>query len=89
MLKKIWPKDGVFSIPLIREITLILIIKVIVIFTIKHVYFSNPVPFDADHIFGEVQTSSSFNYNVDSTSNTDKNSILNTNVASEYSIIEE
>jgi len=53
MSKKWLPQNGIFAIPLIREITLILIIKVIVIFTIRHLYFSDPVPFNAEHIFGE------------------------------------
>lgn len=52
MFKAIFPKQGIFALPLIRELTVVLIIKVIIIFTIKHVYFSNPVPFDADHLFG-------------------------------------
>lgn len=46
MFKKWLPQQGIFSIPLMREIT--------VIFTIKHFYFSNPVPFNEDHLFGEV-----------------------------------
>jgi|GEM_PF-6113000 len=54
MFKKWLPQQGIFSIPLIREITLILIIKVIVIFAIKHFYFSEPVAFNEDHLFGEV-----------------------------------
>lgn len=86
MWKKMWPKEGIFSIPLIREIALILIIKVIVIFTIKHFYFSNPVPFDADHIFGEVQTSSAFNYSTDVTSNTNKVAILSSNTVTKDSV---
>lgn len=56
MIRKYLPQDGIFSIPLIREITLILIIKVIVIFTIKHFYFSDPVTFNEDHLFGEIAT---------------------------------
>lgn len=54
MFNKWLPQQGIFSIPLIREITVILIIKVLVIFAIKHFYFSNPVPFDENHLFGEV-----------------------------------
>ena len=54
MSKKWLPQQGIFSIPLIREITLILVIKLIVIFTIRHFYFSEPVSFNADHLFGEV-----------------------------------
>ncbi len=56
MFKKWLPQQGIFSIPLIREIALILIIKVIIIFTIKHFYFSNPVSFNEDHLFGEIST---------------------------------
>lgn len=56
MIKKYLPQNGIFSIPLIREITLVLIIKVIVIFTIKHFYFSDPVAFNEDHLFGEIAT---------------------------------
>ena len=55
MSTKRLPQKGIFSIPLIREITLILIIKLIVIFTIKYLYFSDPVPFNADHLFGETR----------------------------------
>jgi len=33
------PQQGIFSIPLIREVTLILVIKRIVLFTIQHFYF--------------------------------------------------
>jgi len=54
MFKKWLPQKGIFAIPLIREITLVLVIKVIVIFTIQHFYFSNPVSFNADHLFGKV-----------------------------------
>ncbi|HEY7864660.1 MAG TPA: hypothetical protein VIC51_01495 [Psychromonas sp.] len=54
MIKKYLPQDGIFSIPLIREITLVLIIKIIVIFTIKYFYFSDPIAFNEDHLFGEV-----------------------------------
>ena len=54
MLNKWLPQQGIFSIPLIREITLVLIIKLIVLFTIGHFYFSDPVQFNADHLFGEV-----------------------------------
>ncbi|WP_037027124.1 cytochrome oxidase putative small subunit CydP [Psychromonas aquimarina] len=54
MFKKLSAQQGIFSIPLIREIAVILIIKVIVIFTIKHFYFSNPVPFDEDHLSVEL-----------------------------------
>lgn len=54
MIKKHLPQHGIFSIPLIREITLILIIKIIVIFTIKYFYFSDPVAFNEAHLFGEV-----------------------------------
>ena len=54
MLKKWFPKKGIFSIPIIREITVILVIKVMVLFTIQYFYFSDPVPFNADHLFGEV-----------------------------------
>jgi hypothetical protein len=53
MFRKCLPKNGIFSIPLIREITLILVIKIVVIFTIQHFYFSDPVPFDPNHLFGE------------------------------------
>lgn len=56
MLKKWLPQQGIFSIPLIREITLILVIKLIVLFTIGHFYFSDPVAFNADHLFGEVDS---------------------------------
>ncbi|AGH81819.1 hypothetical protein PCNPT3_09405 [Psychromonas sp. CNPT3] len=55
MLKKWLPKKGIFSIPIIRELAVILIIKVMVLFTIQYFYFSDPVPFNADHLFGEVQ----------------------------------
>jgi len=54
MIKKYLPQHGIFSIPLIREITLILIIKIIIIFTIKYFYFSDPVAFNEDHLFGEI-----------------------------------
>lgn len=54
MIKKYLPQHGIFSIPLIREITLVLIIKVIVIFTIKYFYFSDPVAFNDAHLFGEI-----------------------------------
>lgn len=53
MFKKYLPENGIFSIPLIREITVILVIKIIVIFTIKHFYFSETLLFNADHLFGE------------------------------------
>lgn len=53
MFKKLLPRKGLFSIPLIREITIVLILKLIILFTIKHFYFSDPVPFSADHIFGD------------------------------------
>lgn len=53
MSNKWLPKNGIFSIPLIREITLVLVVKVIVIFTIRYLYFSEPVSFNADHLFGE------------------------------------
>ena len=59
MFKKWLPQQGIFSIPLIREITLVLVIKVIIIFTIQHFYFSDPIPFNADHLFGEVSSSES------------------------------
>ena len=59
MFKSWLPQHGIFSIPLIREIALILVIKVIVIFTIQHFYFSEPVTFNADHLFGEVSSSKS------------------------------
>lgn len=85
MLNKIWPKDGIFAIPLIREITLILIIKIIVIFTIKHLYFSNPVPFNADHLFGEIKTTSSATYSAGQVSNFNDNSLLNVNTNSAFS----
>ncbi|WP_094752274.1 cytochrome oxidase putative small subunit CydP [Psychromonas sp. CD1] len=55
MLNKLFPKQGIFSIPLVREIAVILIFKLMVLFTIQYFYFSDPVPFNADHIFGEVQ----------------------------------
>ncbi|MCW8994605.1 MAG: hypothetical protein OQK77_02195 [Psychromonas sp.] len=62
MFKKKWlPQNGIFSIPLVREIALILVIKVIVIFTIQHFYFSDPVPFNADHLFGKVSSSTATN----------------------------
>lgn len=54
MFKKLLPKKGLFSIPLIREITIVLILKLIILFTIKHFYFSDPVSFSADHLFGDV-----------------------------------
>ncbi|MFQ3176261.1 MAG: hypothetical protein ACJAYB_002488 [Psychromonas sp.] len=54
MSKKYLPQHGIFSIPLIREITLILIIKIIIIFTIKYFYFSDPAVFNEAHLFGEV-----------------------------------
>lgn len=57
MLKKWLPQKGIFSIPLIREITLVLVIKLIVLFTIGHFYFSDPVEFNADHLFGEIEHS--------------------------------
>jgi len=53
MIKKIWPDKGLFSIPIIRELTVVLIIKVIFIFALKVAYFSHPVPFNADHLFGK------------------------------------
>jgi hypothetical protein len=56
MSRKWLPQEGIFSIPLIREITLVLVIKLIVIFTIQHFYFSEPVTFNADHLFGEVNS---------------------------------
>jgi hypothetical protein len=59
MSRKWLPQQGIFSIPLIREITLVLVIKLIVIFTIQHFYFSEPVTFNADHLFGEVNSSQS------------------------------
>lgn len=36
-------KQSIFRIPLVREIAIILVIKLIVIFSIKHCFFSNPV----------------------------------------------
>lgn len=36
-------RKPLFSIPLIRELTLVLIIKLVIIFTIKSLYFSDPV----------------------------------------------
>lgn len=36
-------KQSIFRIPLVREIAIILVIKLVVIFTIKHFFFSNPV----------------------------------------------
>jgi hypothetical protein len=54
MIKKYLPQHGIFSIPLIREITLVLIIKIIIIFTIKYFYFSDPVVFNEAHLFGEI-----------------------------------
>jgi hypothetical protein len=61
MFQKWLPQQGIFAIPLIREITLVLIIKLIVLFTIHHFYFSDPVSFNADHLFGEVSSSPSTN----------------------------
>jgi hypothetical protein len=61
MFKKWLPQQGLFAIPLIREITVILIIKLIVLFTIHHFYFSDPVTFNADHLFGEGSSSESTN----------------------------
>lgn len=54
MIKKFLPQHGIFAIPLIREITLVLIIKIMVIFTIKYFYFSDPIAFNEAHLFGEV-----------------------------------
>jgi len=54
MFKKWLPQQGIFAIPLIREITLVLVIKIIIIFTIQHFYFSERITFNADHLFGEV-----------------------------------
>jgi hypothetical protein len=36
-------RKPLFSIPLVRELTLVLIIKLVVIFTIKSLYFSDPI----------------------------------------------
>ena len=55
MLKKWLPQKGIFSIPLIREITFVLVVKLVVIFTIKYFYFSDPIAFSADHLFGEIK----------------------------------
>lgn len=54
MFIKLLPKKGIFSIPLIREITIVLIVKLIILLTIQHFYFSDPIPFSADHLFGNV-----------------------------------
>ncbi|MFT6926441.1 MAG: hypothetical protein ACJAZP_002052 [Psychromonas sp.] len=54
MIKKILPQQGIFSIPLIREITVVLIIKLIVILTIKYFYFSDPIVLNDARRFGEI-----------------------------------
>ncbi|MCK5819499.1 MAG: hypothetical protein KAH18_09670 [Psychromonas sp.] len=54
MIKKIWPDKGIFSMPIIRELAVVLIIKLILIIALKFFYFSQPVPFNADHLFGKV-----------------------------------
>lgn len=54
MIKKIWPEKGIFSMPLIRELAIVLIIKLILIIALKFFYFSHPVSFNADHLFGKV-----------------------------------
>ena len=57
MFKKWLPQQGIFAIPLIREITLVLVIKIIIIFTIQHFYFSERITFNADPLFGKVGSS--------------------------------
>jgi len=42
-MAKIQKPKSIFTIPLIREITVVLLIKLAVIFWIKHEFFSNPV----------------------------------------------
>ncbi|MCD8523001.1 MAG: hypothetical protein LRY66_00835 [Saccharospirillaceae bacterium] len=36
-------KKSVFSIPLVRELTVVLLIKLMLVFTIKVIWFSEPV----------------------------------------------
>jgi len=36
-------QKSIFTIPLIREVTVVLVIKLAIIFWIKHEFFSNPV----------------------------------------------
>ena len=54
MLKKLFPENRIFFIPLIHELTLVLTINVMV--TIKNFYFSTPNLFDENHIFGGVKS---------------------------------
>jgi len=59
MFKKNWSQNIIFSLPLDRELTSVLITKVITIFTLLHFYFSSPVAFDSDHLFGQIQSNTS------------------------------
>ena len=42
-MKKSDDHKSIFSIPLVREITIVLILKLVVIFSIKAMFFSSPV----------------------------------------------
>jgi len=42
--------DSMWKIPLVRELAVVLVIKLAVLFTIKSLYFSDPVKVDADKL---------------------------------------
>ena len=56
MTKNMLSENRFLSSLLTREITFVLIIKAVVIFTSKHFYFSNFTPFYAGLLFGIVQS---------------------------------
>ena len=62
MLKKLLPQNITFSLSLVRELTSVLITKVIATFTLIHFYFSTPVAFDPRYFLGEVQSSTLITY---------------------------
>lgn len=45
------PSNSMWKIPLVRELAVVLAIKLVVIFTIKYLYFSDPVEVDAERLF--------------------------------------
>ena len=62
MLKKLLPQNIIFSLSLVRELTSVLITKVIAIFTLIHVYFSTPILFESRYLFDDIQSNTLIAY---------------------------
>ena len=56
MIKKMLFQSRLFSILLTQVSSFVFFVKAVFIFTLKYVYFSNPAPLNATHLFSVVKS---------------------------------